>query len=192
MADFRKAFDHTMRHEGSYSNDPDDAGAETYRGISRRFFPDWIGWEFIDKAKLVAGFPASIPDDVLNNVVRTHYKQHFWNRFWGDHIPSQMIAEEMFDTGVNMGVGRAVKYMQTGLNCLNRNEKLYDDLVVDGAFGRNTVNALKEYLERDDQKPLLIIMNVLQGMHYIDYMKESPIQEKYARGWLQRVSLNKD
>ena len=196
MADFKRAFEHTMKIEGGYANDPDDAGKETYRGISRRYFPDWEGWSYIDAAKEKDGFLHIIKSkeffDIHDPKVRLFYKQEFWNKFWGDHQPNQMIAEEMFDTGVNMSVHRAVKYLQIGLNCLNRDEKLYPDLVTDGAYGQNSHNALKEYLERDKQKPLLIIMNVLQGMHYIDYMTESEEQEKYARGWLDRVSLHKD
>ena len=39
MADFNDAFDETMGHEGGYVNDSNDAGGETYRGISRRFNP---------------------------------------------------------------------------------------------------------------------------------------------------------
>jgi len=32
-------------------------------------------------------------------------------------------------------------------------------------------------------------MNVLQGTHYVEYMREHPEQEKYARGWLKRVEI---
>jgi len=36
---------------------------------------------------------------------------------------------------------------------------------------------------------LLKVMNIFQGMHYIEYMRKDPVQEKYARGWLKRVKL---
>jgi hypothetical protein len=35
-------------------------------------------------------------------------------------------------------------------------------------------------------------MNILQGMHYINYMQKSPIQERFARGWLERVAFIKN
>ncbi|GAJ23902.1 unnamed protein product, partial [marine sediment metagenome] len=41
----------------------------------------------------------------------------------------------------------------------------------------------------DDLSYLLKVMNILQGMHYIEYMRKSPTQEKYARGWLKRVKI---
>jgi len=62
---------------------------------------------------------------------------------------------------------------------------------VDGAFGTNTLNALNSYLAIDNNSFLLKIMNILQGMHYINYMNKSPVQEKYARGWLERVEITK-
>ena len=40
--------------------------------------------------------------------------------------------------------------------------------------------------------PLFKIMNILQGMHYINYMQKSPIQERFARGWLKRVDFVKE
>lgn len=192
MADFRAAFDVTMGHEGGYVNDPNDAGGETYKGIARRYNPDWSGWQVIDAAKDQPNFPAALDDTPeLQDSVYDFYKQRYWNPFWGDEIPDQQIAIELFDTGVNMGVGRAVKYLQQGLNLLNRNGRLYADLVEDGDFGQNTLNALVTYLQNDPPDYLLKIMNILQGMHYINYMRKSPVQEKFARGWLKRVEITK-
>jgi len=191
MADFRIAFNKTGAFEGEYSNDPDDAGGETYRGIARQHHPEWEGWVMIDKYdKTAADFPAVLKrDQALSVSVEAFYKIKFWDKFLGDHIPAQEIADEMFDTGVNMGTGRAVKFLQEGLNILNRNEVLYEDIKVDGDFGTNTLRTLKTYLAKDDSMYLMKVMNILQGMHYINYMKQAPVQEKYARGWLKRVSL---
>ncbi|MBW1801582.1 MAG: hypothetical protein JRJ85_12745, partial [Deltaproteobacteria bacterium] len=44
MAKFDEAFEKTTAIEGGYVFDPDDAGGETYKGISRRFNPSWGGW----------------------------------------------------------------------------------------------------------------------------------------------------
>jgi lysozyme family protein len=101
------------------------------------------------------------------------------------------LALEMFDTSVNMGVGRAVKFMQISLNCLNRNQTIYMDMVEDGAYGKTTQRNLNAYLTGDSEVLLVKMINVLQGNHYIKYMKKSPTQEKYARGWFNRVSISK-
>ncbi|KKL21999.1 hypothetical protein LCGC14_2439810, partial [marine sediment metagenome] len=101
------------------------------------------------------------------------------------------IANEVFDTAVNMGVARSVKFLQSGLNLLNRNQINYPDIVEDGKFGRATMNALNSYSYMDDESHLLKILNILQGMHYIEYAKKSATQERYMRGWLKRVTVSK-
>lgn len=184
MADFNRAFDKTMGHEGGYSNDPVDAGGETYRGISRVYHPTWHGWLFIDGYKS-SGAP--IDTALLDEAVRAFYRQHYWEPNRCGDMP-QAVADEVFDTGVNMGVGRAAKFLQRALNCLNRNGSLYADLVDDGDVGPATLAALK-LLPSSDHETLLKIMNVMQGQHYIEYMTKSPTQEKYARGWFARVAL---
>lgn len=192
MANFDEAYNITIDYEGGYSNDPDDAGGETYKGISRKYFPDWHGWETIDEAKGAANFPNNLrANPKLDKYTKKFFRKHFWNLFWGDKVPNQEIANELFDTGVNQGVHTAVKYLQTGLNVLNRNQKSYDDIVDDGVFGPNTLSALIQYNNTHDPALLYKVMNILQGMHYIEYMKKSPIQEKYARGWLKRVEIIK-
>lgn len=191
MAEYSKAFEKTMGHEGGYSYDPDDTGGETYRGISRRWFPDWEGWVLIDKYRTQSHFPDSLRlDQKLNILVQKFYKVQFWNRFQGDSIDNQFVAEEIFDTAVNMSVSDAVRFLQISLNKLNRNQALFPDMVEDGVLGPTTLNNLDIYL-KEDVSILLGMMNVLQGMHYIDYMTDSPTQEKYCRGWFKRVTISK-
>jgi lysozyme family protein len=192
MALFPEAFAHTLKHEGGYSNDVDDAGGETYKGISRKYHPAWQGWKIIDGAKNLSTFPDCIENDSeLNIIVMSFYKEYYWDRFLGDLIIDQDLANELFDTAVNMGVGRAVTFLQTGLNLLNRNQLNYPDIVEDGKFGQATMNALNSYFFMDDASYLLKIINILQGAHYINYMKKSQVQEKFARGWLKRVNISK-
>lgn len=51
MAYFGDAFKKLSIKEGGYVNDKDDAGGETYRGISRKYNPTWQGWTMIDSYK---------------------------------------------------------------------------------------------------------------------------------------------
>ena len=187
MANFQTAFEITMKHEGLYSNDPIDAGGETYRGITKTYHPTWKGWE------LVYDFQKEPNNEYLkkelNRSVKEFYKIMYWDRFQGDLIPEQSIANELFDNAVNMGVHRSVKFLQQGLNLLNRNQKDYNDILVDGLFGNDTLNTLKKYLFIDNPIFLIKIMNILQGMHYINYMNKDSKQERFVRGWLKRVSI---
>ena len=192
MAEFKKAYNATLIHEGGHGNDPEDAGGETYKGISRVYYPRWTGWKIIDNSKVLAKFPDNLKDNwLLEKKVQGLYKNLFWNIFQGDKINNQFVANELFDTGVNQGVMSAVRYLQISLNLLNRDEKNYPDIVEDGLFGKQTLKTLHIYLSIDIPTFLLTLMNVLQGMHYVKYMRRSPVQEKHARGWLKRVWLCK-
>jgi len=192
MADFEQAYGKTMGHEGGYVHDPDDVGGETYKGVARAYHPTWKGWSIIDSSKADADFPKCLDDnDDLQNLVHQFYKNLYWDVNRLDDVKDQAVAEEMFDTGVNMGVGRAAKFLQRSLNYLNRNGSLFSDLVDDGKVGSKTLSALNVVLDDGDAEVLLKMMNVMQGQHYMDYMTKSPSQEKYARGWFKRVKFCK-
>jgi len=190
MASFDKTLPDVLAHEGGYVDDPDDRGGETYKGVARCYNADWAGWKTIDRARKRRGFPKNLERDAaLQRQVRDFYKQHYWDKFQGDAIPEQALADELFDTAVNLGVARAVTFLQRALNVLNRNATLYADLVEDGAFGQRSLAAVAAYLKQDKVADLLKVLNILQGMHYIEFMTKSPVQEKYARGWLKRVKI---
>ena len=193
MANFDAAYRKTSIFEGAYSNDSIYVGKETYKGISRRYHPTWTGWILIDKFKQEPGFPLTLSGNKqLDMRVSVFYKQHYWDINLLDEVPSQLIAEEIFDTGVNMGVQRVIMFLQKALNVLNKNGLIYSDIVEDGKMGPKTLKTLKVCLDYRGDEYLYKIMNILQGNHYIDYMSKSPIQEKFAYGWLKRVSFKKD
>ena len=192
MASFSEAYNITLGHEGGYSNDPDDAGGETYKGIARRYHPSWIGWSVIDDLKSKPDFPNSAyNNNTLNEMVRMFYKANYWDVNLLDDFRSQAVANELFDTGVNMGVRRAGKFLQKALNLLNKGGRLWSDLVEDGKVGRNTLKALEACLSYRGDEYLYKVLNILQGDHYLEYMIKSPSQEKFAYGWLDRVDFIK-
>lgn len=193
MANFIEAYNLTLGHEGGYANDPDDVGGETYKGIARNYHPSWSGWRVIDTLKTKPGFPHTAYNDVtLDKAVKEFYKAYYWDVNLLDRVTDQKVANEMFDTGVNMGVSRAASFLQKALNLLNKNGSIYDDIVEDGIMGPNTLRALGACLAYRGNEYLYKIMNILQGEHYINYMTKSPTQEKYAYGWLKRVDFIKN
>jgi len=192
MANFNKAYNITLKHEGGYSIDKDDAGGETYKGVARKYHPSWDGWVIIDNYKNQSDFPNNAYNDVALDVeIKKFYKANYWDVNLLDSCSSQDVANEMFDTGVNMGIGRAAKFLQRALNNLNKNEKIYKDITEDGKIGKNTLKALDACIAYRGDENIYKILNILQGMHYLDYMKKSSTQEKYAYGWLSRVNFIK-
>jgi lysozyme family protein len=103
-----------------------------------------------------------------------------------DEIGSQNIANELFDTSVNMGQVIAATFLQRALNVSNRQQKDYPDLVVDGKIGPKTISATNTH-PRIGQ--LFKLLNTLQGARYISICESNPSQEKYLTGWMERVSL---
>ena len=189
MADFTQAFKLTSAHEGGYVNDRTDRGGETYRGISRVHHPDWSGWKRIDTAKRKRDFPRSLGSDrTLQANVKALYKKMYWDVFNGDGHSDQAVANELYDTAVNMGVRRAVRFLQSALNLLNRNQKIYKDLIVDGWFGNKSMTALGKLLDKDGNSDALVkMMNIQQGARYIEIMSRDSTQERFARGWIKRA-----
>lgn len=116
MAKFDEEFDKVILAEGGYVNDPDDAGGETYLGISRKNNPKWVGWEVIDDIKKKYGtknITSRLKKDVaLTNSTKLLYKQNYWDVLELDDIPSQGIAHQLFDTCVNCGKTTAIRIAQ--------------------------------------------------------------------------------
>ena len=189
MANFSDAYALTSAHEGGYVNDPVDRGGETYRGIARVHHPEWRGWKRIDAQRRNKGFPKSLnADRTLQSNVRAFYKKAYWDRFKGDDIPDQAVANELYDTAVNMGVRRAVRFLQSSLNLLNRNQRDYMDLIIDGWLGEKSLTTLGALLKKDRGSHALVkMMNIQQGARYVEIMARDSSQERFARGWIKRA-----
>lgn len=116
MAKFDIEFDKVIAVEGGYVNDPDDAGGETYLGISRKSNKNWTGWKIIDNIKKQYGtknITAKLKkDNTLNNTAKLLYKRNYWDTLKLDDIPSQDIAHQLFDTCVNCGKTTAIRIAQ--------------------------------------------------------------------------------
>jgi lysozyme family protein len=61
---------------------------------------------------------------------------------------SARIAEELLDTGVNMGPAWPCIWLQQTLNVCNRQGQDWADIAVDGALGPTTVRTLQALLQR--------------------------------------------
>ena len=166
VADFEIAYGETELREGGYVNDPTDRGGETCRGVARKFHPSWHGWPIVDQIK------SDHPDDFIHRIdedpqLAELTKQFFRDRFWqpilGDEIPNQHVANKLFDTGVNQGVATSVRYLQDGLNLLNRNGRNYADIEVDGKMGPMTLVSLKALLVLEKGQPddLLKLLHIM-------------------------------
>lgn len=160
--------------EGKYSNHPSDPGGETMWGIT-------VG-EARDNG--YTGQMKTMPRELA--------KQIYYNKYLvkpGILLVSEVngdIAEELFDTGVNMGTSIPGLFLQRALNVLNVQGTLYPDLLVDGSIGPATIRALKAYLSKRGQEGISVILtmlNVLQGYRYIEIAERKETSEDFMFGW---------
>ena len=190
MAQFSLSYRKTGKNEGGYANNPNDKGGETWRGIARTRHPEWEGWEIIDKKKLESDFPNSLDIDAfLPNMLVKFYHDNFWVPISGDLIPDQDIADRLYDIAVNSGPGTAIKFLQTSINLLNRNQKLYLDIAVDGSMGQHTIGALTSCLSVRGKDILLLDLALEQGCNYRRIMLSDPTQEEFLLGWYGRLNI---
>lgn len=186
MADFNKAFAITLGHEGGYSNDPNDPGGETIYGVARTKNPSWGGWAILDNLKKDANnFPKNaLADSSIMSHVKALYKKNYWDIHLLDTMVSQEIANEIFDTGINVGPGKAASFLILALDLLNRGGKDYADVPEDGKIDPSDVGILNVHKRPQN---VLKALNGLQFMHYYTITKSKPAFETYFNGWLNRI-----
>lgn len=171
MGYFEEAFLAVIGIEKGYVNSKYDNGGETKFGISKRTYPE-----------------LDIPNLTLEKA-KTIYFYDFWNcdLLTLSNIKDKEIAIELFDTSVNMGQEVAGKFLQTALNHMNRNQRIYKDLLVDGWIGAVTLNVLEIVLKRGEKAKLLKALNGEQYKRYVEIILKNPEQENNFVGWLERV-----
>ena len=162
---FKRAFKELIGIEGGYVNNPKDKGGETKFGISKRAYPN------LD----------------IKNLTLEKAQDIYYNDYWFalklDYINEYNVALELFDTCVNMGIWKASTIFQEALNLLNRNERNFKDLVVDGVIGVKTILAYNKV----DKNILLKVLNGLQFMNYVRICEKDKSQEVFFNGWMKRV-----
>jgi lysozyme family protein len=168
--------------EGGYSDHPADRGGKTMWGIT----------ESVARANGYHGEMRQMPREVAKGIYLRRYVTG--PGFGGVMSVSEKIAEELVDTGVNMGPAVASLYLQRALNALNNNGKIYNDIIEDGDVGTATLNALRAYLRArkgpEGEAVMLKALNCLQGARYIELATKRTANQAFLFGWLRtRVSL---
>jgi lysozyme family protein len=167
--------DLVIDREGRYVDHPADRGGATNWGITQAVARD-NGY---------AGAMRSLPRATAVDI----YRRLYWLRPGFDTIARRApgIAEELFDTGVNMGPAVATGFLQRALNALNRGATDYPDLTLDGQVGPRLLAALDAFLARRGkgaEAVLLKAIEALQGERYVALAERRPANEAFLYGWL--------
>lgn len=176
-----KIIDNTIGKEGGYSNHPSDRGGPTRWGVTQ------------DTARR-NGYHGDMKEYPREMAVAVYLKD-YWTKPGISTLLAinPQIAEELFDTAVNMGTAWPGIFLQQALNGLNMQGKLYSDIVEDGDIGPATRNALTAYLRKRGSEGVEVMikaLNVLQGARYFAISVARPRNEDFLYGWLRtRISL---
>jgi len=182
-AKLTKTIDELIEREGGskYTNDPNDSGGPTRWGVT----------EFVYRANGYFGPVENAPREVAVGI----YEKRYWfdlNLHQIDAL-SPAIAEELLDTGVNMGTSWPGRFLQSALNAFNQGGKLWPDMKVDGRIGPLTLAALRAYLAHRGatvgRTVMLRALNAQQGARYLLITEADQKNEDYTFGWfLNRVT----
>lgn len=165
-----------IKVEGGYVNDPSDRGGETMYGIT------------VAVARK-HGYVGEMKKLTKKKAYDIYYKSYVVEPGFDQVLAIDAeIAAELVDTGVNMGVSVAGKFLQQALNAFNDGGSKYPDLAVDGVVGKASVSALEAFLKQrgvEGRGVLLTALNSLQGARYIMLAEMKPQNERFVYGWIK-------
>lgn len=163
--------------EGGYVCHPDDSGGATCWGITEA-----LAREYDYTGRM---------EDLTQEEAKRIYKTAFWDVLHLDDVYalSAAVAEELFDTSVNIGPSVAGGWLQRSLNAFNLKGTTYPDLKVDGLVGPGTLGALGKYLtfraKDGGEEVLLKSLNALQGAFYLSLAEKREKDETFVFGWFK-------
>ncbi len=170
---FPKAYDVILKHEGGYSNDPDDKGKATKYGISL---------SFLEAEKLDIDGDGDVDIDDIKAITSSKSKDIYYNVFWKrnqyDKIEKEDVAIKIMDTSVNVGSSRCHKILKNSLN-----EIMLDRIKVDGIMDDETI----EIINLIEPSLLLNEFRKEQADFYQSLINKTPKYKKYRTGWMNRA-----
>jgi len=160
-ANFDKALEAVLKHEGGFVNHPRDPGGMTNLGCTKRVWEAWVGHE-VSEEEMRALTPAD---------VAPLYRARYWDVILGDDLPSG-VDYAMFDCAINSGPKRAVLFAQKVAS-----------VAQDGSIGPKTLQAIEAYCQKHGTEAFIVEYSearegFLRGLDTFDV---------FGRGWMRRV-----
>ncbi|KAA0894151.1 glycoside hydrolase family 108 protein [Oryzomonas rubra] len=191
MVNFTIAHATVISNEGGYANNPHDAGGETYKGIARKSWPNWVGWKYVDGVKA-----NTVPQPAygttayrnyashlncclarlasLQQVVLDFYRWNFWDKYRLSEINDQSVATWLYDHVVNGGA-RGAMWLQEAAG-----------VTADGKVGPATIAAINA----SDPVELLQEAEDVAAFYRLDRAAADPSQVQFLPSWLRRDGVS--
>jgi lysozyme family protein len=164
--------------EGGYVNHPNDPGGET-------------NWGITEAVARECGYKGRMKD-MLQSFAISCYNQKYVIK--PGFLPlveiDEVVAEEVVDTGVNMGPSRPSRFFQRAVN-----EACGSALVVDGKIGARTVDTWRACRNRVGRPACVSVLNVMDRQQEAEYdrlVRVNPKLRVFRRGWQNHRINNVD
>ena len=161
LVNFEECLKFVLKWEGGYSNHELDAGGETNMGIIQTTYDAWR------KSK---GLPHASVKDITKAEVAEIYDARYWSESRAKWLKSPLDLV-VFDTAVNMGVGRSTEFLSTALGLtptMKWTQEMSDKI--------HGANQLALALAICHQRSIFRIRRVLKN----------PSQQVFLAGWTNR------
>jgi lysozyme family protein len=162
-AAFEAALPFVLRWEGGFVDHPNDPGGRTNKGVTQKVYDAW---------RRRQGLPQRDVKMIEHDEVLAIYEAGYWIPPRCDLLEPQLNLVQ-FDTAVNMGVGRAVRFLQQALGC-----------GVDGDFGPTTERAVASC----DPGDTIVKYCDAREAFYRNLASTKPNLAVFLKGWLNRLN----
>lgn len=167
MADIYKLAPFILKWEGGFVNDPVDKGGATNMGVT---IGTWrsVGYDKDGDGDIdVDDLRQLTKEDVIERVLRPHY----WNRWRADEINNQSVANILVDW-----------VWASGAYGIRRPQRILG-VTADGIVGPKTIAAV------NSMDPMELHFRIKNDrIRFINEIcKANPSQERFRRGWLNRI-----
>jgi len=159
---FERALPFVLRWEGGYVDHPADPGGRTNKGVTQRVYDAW---------RARRGLPARHVKEIEDAEIVSLYESDYWLPPRCDLLRQQLDLVQ-FDTAVNMGPRRSVRFLQASVGC-----------PVDGDFGPQTSKAA----EACDVGVTMAAYCDRRETFYRRLVEQKGELKIFLKGWLNRL-----
>lgn len=160
---FAASLPFVLRWEGGYVNHRNDPGGPTNKGVTQAVYDNW---------RLRQGLQKRDVQLLEEAEMRAIYEAGYWIPSRCDLLNRQLDLVQ-FDTAVNMGVGRAVRFLQGVAGCQ-----------VDGDFGPGTERAVAAC----DHGSAMAAYCDAREKFYRGLVEKDAKYGVFLKGWLNRLN----
>ncbi|WP_298855429.1 glycosyl hydrolase 108 family protein [uncultured Ruegeria sp.] len=159
---FQTALSFTLKWEGGYVDNPNDPGKATNKGITQKVY---------DAYRQSHGLPTQSVRAISQKEVDDIYLKDYWDMAKCPDLPS-VLGIVQFDSAVNCGTGRAMKFLQQAVGCTA--DGLWGPSTATHAASCSPVTTAGTYLDE-------------RVSYYKAIAREHTSNEVFLKGWLNQV-----